>query len=46
MAGSGSVRHYEPGSGAVLPVPDEPGRAGERSDPGRHARSGDGDIDR
>ncbi|MFD9161517.1 hypothetical protein ACFVZ8_05805 [Streptomyces sp. NPDC059558] len=46
MAGSSSVKHYELGSGAPAPAPDDPGRAGERSDPGRHARDGGGDIDR
>ncbi|WP_327286495.1 hypothetical protein [Streptomyces sp. NBC_01205] len=46
MAGSSSVKHYELGSAAAVPAPDEPGRAGERSDPGRHARDGGGDIDR
>ncbi|MFF7498960.1 hypothetical protein ACFZBM_05890 [Streptomyces lavendulae] len=46
MAGSGSVKHYELGNGAALPAPDDPGRAGERSDPGRHARDGGGEIDR
>ncbi|MEU2395166.1 hypothetical protein [Streptomyces sp. NPDC007369] len=46
MAGSGSVKHYELGVGAAVPAPDEPGRAGERSDPGRHARDGGGEIDR
>ncbi|MFD7558251.1 hypothetical protein ACFV9E_27370 [Streptomyces sp. NPDC059835] len=46
MAGSSSVKHYELGSGAAVPAPDDPGRAGERSDPGRHARDGGGDIDR
>ncbi|MCX4958100.1 hypothetical protein [Streptomyces virginiae] len=46
MAGSSSVKHYELGSGAAAPAPDDPGRAGERSDPGRHARDGGGDIDR
>ncbi|MFG2877787.1 hypothetical protein ACGFYU_22780 [Streptomyces sp. NPDC048337] len=46
MAGSSSVKHYELGSGAALPAPNDPGRAGERSDPGRHARDGGGDIDR
>ncbi|MEJ8641587.1 hypothetical protein WKI68_09060 [Streptomyces sp. MS1.HAVA.3] len=46
MAGSGSVKHYELGNGAAVPAPDDPGRAGERSDPGRHARDGGGDVDR
>ncbi|MFE1791379.1 hypothetical protein ACFW7J_23835 [Streptomyces sp. NPDC059525] len=46
MAGSGSVEHYELGTGAMPPAPDEPGRAGERSDPGRHARDGGGEVDR
>ncbi|CAL9540864.1 hypothetical protein SUDANB120_04243 [Streptomyces sp. enrichment culture] len=46
MAGSSSVKHYELGSGAAVPGPDEPGRAGERSDPGRGARDGGGEIDR
>ncbi|MFC9297183.1 hypothetical protein ACFTWH_01615 [Streptomyces sp. NPDC057011] len=46
MAGSSSVKHYELGSGAALPAPGDPGRAGERSDPGRHARDGGGDVDR
>ncbi|MFF7294988.1 hypothetical protein [Streptomyces sp. NPDC008265] len=46
MAGSSAVKHYELGSGAVVLAPDDPGRAGERSDPGRHARDGGGDIDR
>ncbi|MER5412568.1 hypothetical protein [Streptomyces virginiae] len=46
MAGSTSLKHYELGSGSTPPTPDDPGRAGERSDPGRHARDGGGDIDR
>ncbi|WP_371617054.1 hypothetical protein [Streptomyces sp. NBC_00454] len=46
MAGSSSVKHYEPGSDAAPPAPDASGRAGERSDPGRHARDGGGDVDR
>ncbi|MEU3775967.1 hypothetical protein AB0F11_22660 [Streptomyces sp. NPDC032472] len=46
MAGSSSVKHYELGSGGPAPAPDDPGRAGERSDPGRHARDGEGEIDR
>ncbi|MFG2619472.1 hypothetical protein ACGFXC_17870 [Streptomyces sp. NPDC048507] len=46
MAGSGSVQHYELGNGAAVPAPEDPGRAGERSDPGRHARDGGGDVDR
>ncbi|GGY78949.1 hypothetical protein [Streptomyces nitrosporeus] len=39
MAGSSSVKHYDPGSSAPnqdpLPAPDEPGREGDRTDPGR-----------
>ncbi|MEV7582785.1 hypothetical protein [Streptomyces erythrochromogenes] len=46
MAGSSSVKHYELGSGAAVPSPDDPGRAGTRSDPGRHGRDGGGDVDR
>ncbi len=46
MAGSSSVKHYELGTGAAVPAPDDLGRAGERSDPGRHARDGGGEIDR
>ncbi|MFE6909378.1 hypothetical protein [Streptomyces erythrochromogenes] len=46
MAGSGSVKHYELGNGAAVPAPDDAGRTGERSDPGRHARDGGGDTDR
>ncbi|WP_406511656.1 hypothetical protein OG851_06430 [Streptomyces sp. NBC_00161] len=46
MAGSGSVKHYELGNGAAVPAPGDPGRVGERSDPGRHARDGGGEIDR
>ncbi|KPI10898.1 hypothetical protein OV450_3206 [Actinobacteria bacterium OV450] len=46
MAGSSSVKHYELGGGAAVPAPGDPGRAGERSDPGRHGRDGGGDVDR
>ncbi|MCX5149374.1 hypothetical protein OHB36_21770 [Streptomyces sp. NBC_00320] len=46
MAGSGSVKHYELGNGPAVPAPGDPGRVGERSDPGRHARDGGGEIDR
>lgn len=39
MAGSSSVWHYDPGGPAPnqdpLPQPDEPGREGDRTDPGR-----------
>ncbi|MEV6679570.1 hypothetical protein AB0N09_22335 [Streptomyces erythrochromogenes] len=37
MAGSSSVKHCEPGSGAAVPTPDGPGR---------HGRDGGGDVDR
>ncbi|MFD0270641.1 hypothetical protein ACFVGY_29365 [Streptomyces sp. NPDC127106] len=46
MAGSSSVKHHELGGGTEWPSPDDPGRAGERSDPGRHGRDGGGDVDR
>ncbi|MFB7977886.1 hypothetical protein [Streptomyces vinaceus] len=45
MAGSSSVKRFGLGDGAAAPAPAEPGRAGERSDPGRHARK-EGDVDR
>ncbi|MFJ7409423.1 hypothetical protein ACIQWZ_01275 [Streptomyces sp. NPDC098077] len=39
MAGSSSVKHYDLGGSAPghgpLPAPDEPGREGDRTDPGR-----------
>jgi hypothetical protein len=39
MAGSSSVKHYDLGGSASnqepLPAPDEPGREGDRTDPGR-----------
>ncbi|WP_329239336.1 hypothetical protein OHB07_25680 [Streptomyces sp. NBC_00111] len=39
MAGSSSVKHYDLGGSTPnqepLPAPDEPGREGDRSDPGR-----------
>ncbi|MEY2229402.1 hypothetical protein [Streptomyces sp. BF23-19] len=47
MAGSSSVKHYELlGTGSALPGPDDPGRTGERSDPGRHVRDGEGELGR
>ncbi|MDQ1007440.1 hypothetical protein QFZ82_001925 [Streptomyces sp. V4I23] len=44
MAGSSSVKHYDLGSAAPnedpLPKPDEPGREGGRTDPGREQQEG------
>ncbi|MET7617387.1 hypothetical protein [Streptomyces sp. NPDC005408] len=44
MAGSSSVKHYDLGSSAPnydpLPKPDEPGREGGRTDPGREQQEG------
>ncbi|WP_327678895.1 hypothetical protein [Streptomyces sp. NBC_00467] len=44
MAGSDSVKHYDPGTSApngdLLPRPDEPGFEGGRTDPGREQQEG------
>ena len=44
MAGSSSVKHYDLGTSAPngdpLPKPDEPGREGGRTDPGREQQEG------
>ncbi|CAM5363708.1 hypothetical protein [Streptomyces atroolivaceus] len=44
MAGSSSVKHYDLGVSdphqGPLPQPDEPGRAGDRTDPGREQQEG------
>ncbi|MEW2086810.1 hypothetical protein [Streptomyces sp. NPDC005283] len=48
MAGSSSVKHYDLGSAAPndngLPQPDEPGRDGDRTDPGREQQKRHGSI--
>ncbi|MFF2792805.1 hypothetical protein ACFVT6_39705 [Streptomyces sp. NPDC058049] len=47
MAGSSSVKHYElQASGSEVPGPGDPGRTGERSDPGSHVRDGEGELGR
>ncbi|MFH9565887.1 hypothetical protein [Streptomyces globisporus] len=44
MAGSSSVKHYDLGGPAPnqdpLPQPDQPGREGDRTDPGREQQEG------
>ncbi|MFH8615283.1 hypothetical protein ACH4E8_09440 [Streptomyces sp. NPDC017979] len=44
MAGSSSVKHYDLGGAASndgpLPAPEQPGRAGDRTDPGREQQEG------
>ncbi|MFJ7422432.1 hypothetical protein ACIQXD_28095 [Streptomyces uncialis] len=44
MAGSSSVKHHDLGGAAPnhgpLPQPDEPGRSGDRTDPGREQQKG------
>ncbi|MGW0365284.1 hypothetical protein [Streptomyces sp. NPDC002990] len=46
MVGSSSVKHYDLGGAAAPPAPEDPGRTGDRSDPGRHARNGEGEPGR